>query len=804
MNNLEEIHGIPEGLTSEAAERLKAEGKANITNEKIGKSYARIIRENLFTYFNLIWAIITVILILCDSYANLTFLVVVVLNTLIAIIQEIKAKRTVEKLAVTTDPKATVIRDGKPITIDSSDIVLGDVMFIESGKQILSDAIVISGIAEANESMLTGESNAIKKEAGIEVLAGSFLVSGSIYARVHKVGRDNYIHKIEKAAKSFKAPASNLFRDLNRLIKSIGIIMIPLALLGFLVNYIAYPDITEAMIKTCGSLTAMIPGGIYLLVTMTLTLSVITLSKKRTLVQDMYSIEMLASADVVCLDKTGTITDGTMQVSSFTIFDGTSEDDFRKIISAVIGAERSANNTSRALSSYFGKDVSLYNIKNQIPFSSSRKYSAVDIEEIGAYSLGAPGFVPCPLNEKINARINEYADQGDRVILLARHTEISEPGTPLAIIAISDRIRPAAEETIAKFQNQGVTLKVISGDHAKTVSAIAKKVGINNADKYISCEKLSDEELESAAERYAIFGRVTPEQKVLLIKKLKSNGHTVAMTGDGVNDTLALKESNCAIAMADGSEVARKISQIVLLDSDFSTLPDVVHEGRRCINNVRQSSSLFLMKTIFTVLLSMLSIITMSGYPFAPNQTFMLELFIIGFASVLLALEPNDKRIRGSFLETVIIKSVPNALAMFIPVVVLMLIIEKSTGISLECRNSIAMAVVTMIGYLNLIHICRPFTKWRAGVVIAVGLLLGGFIPFSIYRLNDMFNFGYISNNYIVFTIVMSLGLVCAFVMHNCSKRVQKAMEKRLRDNLFKKKGKRNPFDFNPFHHNKK
>ena len=793
MNIPDEIHGIPSGLSSDEVARLVAEGKVNITDDKIGKSYSKIVRDNLFTYFNLIWAIITLTLILCDSYSNLTFLVVVILNTLIAIIQEIKAKRAVEKLSVTTDPKATVMRDSRTTVINASDIVLGDVILVEAGKQIPCDAIVISGIAEANESLLTGESRAIRKEAGAEILAGSFLVSGSIYARVHKVGKDNYVHKIEKAAKSFKAPASNLFRDLNRLIKSIGIIMIPIATLGFIGNYIAYPDISEAIIKTCGSLTAMIPGGIYLLVTMTLTLSVITLSKKRTLVQDMYSIEMLASADVVCLDKTGTITDGTMAVTDFVILDGTSEREFRRIMSIVIGCERSLNNTSRALANYFGKDVSLYDIQEQIPFSSSRKYSAVSIKGIGSYSIGAPKFVPCPINEDIDFILNSYAARGDRVMLLAKHESLDKEGTPLALIMLSDRIRPAAQKTIDKFQKQGVTLKVISGDHAQTVSAIAKKVGINNADKYISCESLSDEELSSIAERYAVFGRVTPEQKVLLVKQLKKNGHTVAMTGDGVNDTLALKESNCAIAMADGSEVARKISQIVLLDSDFSTLPDVVHEGRRCINNVRQSSSLFLMKTIFTLLVSIMSIITLSGYPFAPNQTFFLELLIIGFASILLALEPNNKRIRGSFLETVIIKSVPNALAMFAPVLIIM-VIEKSASISLNCRNAIAMSVVTMVGYLNLVHICRPFSKWRAGVVITVGVLLATVIPVSIFALNDIFNMSYIAESYTTFTIMAIVGFVCAMVMHNFSHRIQKAMEKRLRNNLFKKKGIRKKF----------
>ena len=598
MENLTEISNIPEGLTSEEALRLKSEGKSNISTEKIGKSTVRIICENLFTYFNLIWTLIAVVLIACKSYTNLTFLVIVGANTGIAIIQELKAKATVEKLSLTTDPRATVIRDGELTVINASDIVLGDIMLIEMGKQVLADAKVISGVAEANESMLTGESDAIKKQEGDRVLAGSYLVSGSIYVRVSRVGKNTYVHKLEKAAKSFKAPSSNLFRDLTRLIKSIAVFMIPLALVLAVCNYISYRDVTEAVIKTCGSLTAMIPAGIYLLVTMTLTLSVVNLSKKKTLVQDMYSIEMLASADVLCLDKTGTITDGTMQVTEYHILDGTDDLEFRQLMAHVEGTERSINSTSRALCEYFGKDVTEKVVIKKIPFSSERKFSAVQIQDIGAYSVGAPHFVNCPVTDEMEAIIEAHAKKGERVILVARHTDIELEGTPLALIAISDRIRPGAIETIRQFQEQDVTLKVISGDHAATVSTIAKNVGIRGAEKYISCDTITDTELIEAAEEYTVFGRVTPEQKVLLVKTLQSNGHTVAMTGDGVNDTLALKESNCAIAMADGSEVARKISQIVLLNSDFSSLPDVVREGRRCINNVRQSAVLYLMKTI--------------------------------------------------------------------------------------------------------------------------------------------------------------------------------------------------------------
>ena len=721
------------GLTSDEVKEEIRLGHVNISKEKAGKSYLKIIADNLFTFFNFVWALVTVVLISFNSFTNLTFLPIIIPNILIGIIQEIRAKHTVEKLSVTTEPKATVLRDGILTEINVSDIVLGDVLKIELGKQVLSDAVVLSGLAEANESMLTGESDAIKKQAGDTVLAGSFLVSGAIFAKVIRVGADNYVHKIEKAAKSFKAPASNLFRDLNSLIKYIGIFMIPMSIAMLISNYFAYDkDVATAVIKTCGSVIGMIPAGCYLLVTLTLTLSVIKLSKKKTLVQDMYSIEMLASADIVCLDKTGTITDGTMCVTHFESLDGTKDEEIRNIMSLVEGSEDSINNTSKALIEYFGKKECT--VIDKIPFSSARKYSAVSIDGHGIFAIGAPHFVPCPVSSGLEEKIAAHARLGERVLLLARLSKIDGDGVAVAMIAIADRIRPAAAATISKFQEQGVTIKIISGDHAATVSTIAARVGVKNADKYLSCEGISDEELVANADKYAVFGRVTPEQKVLLVKSFKNAGHVVAMTGDGVNDTLALKESNCAIAMADGSEVARKVSQIVLLNSDFATLPDVVREGRRCINNVRSSAVLFLMKTVFTICLSLYAVFTVSGYPFDPKQFMLIEMFVIGIASFMLALEPNNNRIEGSFLRTVLIKSIPNALVMFIPVLVIILIGQIGVvAMSDITRNSIAMIAVTVVGFINLLSLCRPFTKWRIGVssIVGAGIILVSLI--SIY-----------------------------------------------------------------------
>ena len=779
ITNLIEAEGIPEGLTKDEVQKLTAEGKVNNSNEKVGKSYGRILADNLFTYFNLVWLIVTTLLVLTKSYSNLTFLAIVLPNIIISTVQEMRAKKTVEKLSMSTEPQATVIRDGELITVSAASIVLGEVVLIESGKQIPADAVVISGLAEANESMLTGESDAIKKEPGDKVLAGSFLVSGSIYVKVTHVGRDNYIHKIEKAAKSFTAPSSNLFNELNKLIKIIGIFLIPMSLILSIFNYLDTRSIPETIVASCASIIGMIPSGIYLLVTLTLTLGVIKLSRKQTLVQDMYSIEMLASADVVCLDKTGTITDGTMTVVDIHILDGTSEEEFFAAMAAVEGSESSINNTSAALIDRFGKDVS-HTVLEKIPFSSKRKYSAVSIKDIGIYSIGAPHFVPCPVSDSMQEYISSHAKEGERVLLVARHEALGDTGLPVALIAISDTIRPGAKDTIANFQSQGVTLKVISGDNAETVSTIAGRVGIKNADKFLSCEAISDEELILAAEDYTIFGRVTPEQKVLLIKTLKTNGHVVAMTGDGVNDTLALKESNCAIAMADGSEVARKVSQIVLLNSDFGTLPDVVKEGRRCINNVRQSAVLYLMKTLFTIFISLLLPFTVSSFPLMPKQFLLLEFCVIGLPSVLLAIEPNNERIEGSFLDTALVRSIPNAIALTTPVFCLLILGKFMPGVSIDSRNAMAMALVTIIGFINLLCLCTPYTKWRAMVVSLSAVLISGATVFSILVLNDIFHLIPLKDNLLVFIIILTPSIFITMTMQIFRGKIEKFIQGRL------------------------
>ncbi len=775
--NGEEIESASFGLSSDEAARLIKEGKSNKTKKKSGKSYLKIVTDNLCTVFNLIYAVVAAVLIVYELFGSLTFLFVIVPNILIAIIQEARAKAAVDKLSVTTDPRATVIRDGVEVDIPGSEIVLGDLMRVEISRQILSDAVVVSGMCEVNESMLTGESVPVKKQAGDRLFAGSFVVSGSVLATVDRVGEDNYVNTLESAAKKHKAPSSDLFRTLDSFIKVIGAIMLPLTVGVGIVNWVVESAkytgielIRKVVENTAGSIVGMIPAGMYLLITLTLSLSVIILSRKNTLVSDMYSIEMLARADVLCLDKTGTITDGTMRVCSVVPLGGANADEVSRVMAFIEGEDTAINATSKALIAHFGTERGT--VRDSIPFSSARKYSAIDILGIGAYALGAPHFVPCPVSRELEGMVEEHTSRGERVLLLVALDELYGEGRAVALIALEDRIRPGAEDIIASFQEQDVAVKVISGDHAGTVSAIAKKVGIANAERYISCEGLSDEELEAAAESYTVFGRVTPEQKVLLVRRMKAAGHTVAMTGDGVNDTLALKESNCAIAMADGSEVARAISEIVLMDSDFSHLPDVVREGRRCINNVRGSAAIFVMKTIFNILISLFSIITVTGYPFAPKNFLFLEFFVIGVSSFLLAFEPNNKRIEGNFIQHVLSASLPYALAMFIPTLTLLIIHRYFGGaISDPEMNAIAMLAVTFVGFINLTNICRPYTKWRAGVAIFIGaaLVLGisGVCLVDILFLGGgMFGIQNAFTNPLMCVLSVALGLVSAYLMH--------------------------------------
>ena len=710
---------ITVGLNQAQVESRKNAGLVNRTKQNSGKSFLTIILKNTCTFFNLIWLIVFIALLLVGSYSDLLFIVVIILNTAIAIIQEIKAKITVEKLSYISSPKITVVREGAEKRIASTELCLDDIIKLSVGNQIQVDCILKEGNIEVNESMLTGESLPVKKNVGDMLLAGSFIVSGGCVAQVDKVGKACYIQTMAKEVKKFKSPQSNLFKDINSLIKYIGVIIVPIGLVMLLNNYFAYnQEWNIAIAKTCGSITGMVPAGMFLLITIALSLGVIKLGKKKTLVQDKYSIEMLARTNVLCLDKTGTITDGTMRVCEHINIGNVKGVSNEEAISNMLNAQNSSNQTSNAMLLFY-KRLDNFTVLHNIAFSSTRKFTATSFLGLGTFAIGAPEFLNVgKLDTDISSLIFKKTNEGKRVLMLAHSNEeiqtdaLPNKLTPLALIVIEDHIREDAIETINWFKNNGVKIKIISGDNPYTVANIAKRVGVENADACVSLEGMSIKEVQKIANDFTVFGRVSPEQKHALVKALKNSGKTVAMTGDGVNDSLALKEADCSIAMADGSEVARNLSNIVLLDSKFSSLPAVVKEGRQVINNIQQSSTLFLMKTIFTILLSLLAIITTSPYPFSPSQLLILEMFVIGLPSVILAIQPNDKLIAGNFTIQVLKKALPNGLLMFINVLIV-IVLNDFLGLSTGEYTTASTLVLFGTGFVNLFFLCLPFNALK-------------------------------------------------------------------------------------------
>ncbi len=715
---------VEHGLSEEQIAERKEHKLVNDTKIKTSSSYLSIVCKNIFTFFNCIWLIIAIALICVKAWGDLLFLFVVIANTAISIIQEIKSKKIVEKLSLVSAPKVKVIRTGLLQEVKGDDLLLDDIVILENGNQIPADCIIVSGNAEANESLLTGESNSIKKNIGDVLLAGSFLVSGQCYARVDKVGKENYIQTVAERTKDFKPQTSNLFKDLNNLIKVIILILIPVGVLTFFKEQILLSQtITESITNTSGAVTGMIPAGMYLLITVGLSVGVIKLGRKKTLVKNPYSIEMLARANVLCLDKTGTITDGTMNVVEVLPFD-IKKAKLDEIMKVVLQHQKTMNATSVALLSHFGKDTESV-VKEVVEFSSQRKYSATTFKNNKTYFLGAPTFLHCPISAEQKKLMTENMEKGYRVIGLCESAGAYDEkiagknGKLIALFVLEDHIRKDAVETIDWFKKNNVNVKIISGDDAITVSKIAMRVGVEGYDKYVSLENVSLQEVAQLADKFTVFGRVTPEQKHILVKTLKTQGNTVAMTGDGVNDTLALKEADCSIAMADGSEVARNISHVVLLESSFSALPSVVREGRQIVNNVQKSSVLYLMKTLFTIMLCITTLVLQISYPFTPRNLLLLEMFVIGLPSFILTFQPNSDIIRGNFIPQVLKKSIPCALILFINILIVVLLKENTPTLSDDEFTSLATLLVTLTGFVNLVWTCWPLNLLRA---ICVGL----------------------------------------------------------------------------------
>ena len=712
-----------QGLNDEQLTERYNHDLVNFVAQKYSKSYKSIFVGNICTFFNLLCAIVAVALACVHAeLSNFFFVLIFLANILIGIIQEIRAKRTVEKLSLISSRSTHVIRNGVEKEISTREIVLDDVISFSIGNQISTDCIVMEGSIEVNESLLTGESVSVRKQAGDMLYAGSFVTGGNCRARAEKIGKENYVEKLSAKAKKYKKPHSELMHSMKMIITIVGIIIIPIAILMFLKNN-AVVGVNEAVKLTATVIIGMIPSGMLLLTSMALAVGVIRLARNNTLTQDLYSLEMLARVDVLCLDKTGTITDGRMKVSDCIILNNNTSNTISEIMGSMLCALNDNNQTSIALYNHFGHNNSLKAVKI-LPFSSARKLSAVTFFEEGTYAFGAPEFVLKEIPEKLSKMINQYASMGLRVLVLAysKNGITADNNVPanmkaIALITITDNIREDTVATIQWFKDNDVAVKVISGDNPVTVSEVARRVGIEGAEDYISLEGLSDRDVMNVASKYTVFGRVTPEQKAILIKSMKSAGRTVAMTGDGVNDILALKEADCAITVASGSDAARNVSHLVLMDSNFSSMPKVVHEGRRVINNIQHSASLYLMKTMFTMFLSVLMlIIPNKSYPFTPSMMLFLEIIIIGLASAGLSFQANDNRVEGKFISFVISRALPGAFLMVFSVMLVQLAQSLLGFEAVSPQIYIAMQVyaMTYAGLIMLFRICQPFNVFRS------------------------------------------------------------------------------------------
>ena len=670
------------GLDSQDVLARKAAHWDNVNDKKGSRTTSGIVLSKIFTIFNLLCFGIAAWLISVGAFSKCFFILIVTTNIIVGIVQDLRAKAMIDKLSILSAPTVFVLRDGEEEEIEVKEIVVDDIMLLSNGKQICSDSIVIEGFIEVNESLLTGESDPIQKKPGDELFSGSFVVSGACKARVERVGEENYIQKLTKQARKYEKPKSEILRSLNLIIRVVGVLIFILGPIYFVMVYgknmgldgawFGDSEYKEAVTTTAGAIIGMIPSGLFLLTSIALATSVVKLAHNKTLVQELYCIEMLARVDTLCLDKTGTITDGSMTVKGLIEYKNETGYSTKQLISAILNAQKDDNLTSQALEAKFGLGKKLP-VRNVVPFSSSRKYSITEFEKIGPILLGAPEFILKKDFYKIEQDVTKNAKLGYRVLLIAQAErlegeEVSGKITPLSLVLIEDTIRPDAYDTIKYFKENGVNVKVISGDNPITVSKVSERAGIEGADKYISLDGLADKDVIKAATKYNVFGRVSPAQKRLLVKTLKTEGHTVAMTGDGVNDILALKEADCSIAMASGSEAARNVSHLVLMDSNFSSLPKVVSEGRRVINNIQRVSTLFLTKTIFSTLLLFLVVMLpfMNTYPLDPGQLYMIDFLVVGIPSFFLALEINRNRIEGSFIKNVLKTALPGALVIVI------------------------------------------------------------------------------------------------------------------------------------------
>ena len=781
-NNLD-TRGVPIiGLTSEEVRERIDKGLTNHTDISTQKTVGQIVKSNLLTYFNLIFLILTVLLCIVGSFRNLTFLPVIIGNTVIGIFQELRAKKTLDKMSMLNAPHSIVVRDGQQQQIQSEELVKDDIIILSAGNQICADATVLSGSISVNEALLTGESDEIKKKSGDGLMSGSFVVSGQCYAKLDKVGNESYISKLTAQAKAMgDGEQSEMIRYINKLVKWVGIIIIPVGIILFCQAYIMNGEtFKKSVVSMVAAVLGMIPEGLYLLTTVALALSTIRLAKKQVLLHDMKSIETLARVDVLCVDKTGTITEPGMQVTELVISGRCGDAEMDKRAFAHLLADYSSviednNATMEAIRAYVAKNEiekgSRTLLKTQ-PFTSANKYSKVSFVE-GDYMLGAPEFIMKDRYDEISEEIEEYQSKGYRVLLMAESgssamadTENAAdtdksgqqaPGvkgaadmassragmvSPIGYIVLSNPIRENAESTFTYFKEQGVAIKVISGDNPATVSEVAKRAGIDGAENYVDASTLaSEKDITEAVDKYTVFGRVTPKQKQLIVRALQKQKHTVAMTGDGVNDILAMKDADCSIAMASGSEAAAQAAQTVLLDSDFGRMPYVVFEGRQVVNNIQRSASLFLVKNIFSLLMAIFSAVFAITYPLEPSQISLISMFTIGLPGFLLALEPNRNRIEGNFMANVMLKALPAGLTDVLSVGALV-ICGQVFNLPSEDIATAGTMLLAVVGFMIIIKISHPFNKMKYGVLLIniIGLLFCGLFLGRLFAIESISN----------------------------------------------------------------
>ena len=753
---------ISSGLSQEQVQERVSNGWTNMSVKPESRTIGKIIKSNLLTYYNLIFALLAILVIVAGSLRSLTFLPVVIANLFIGIIQEIRAKRILDKLTMMNAPKTLVIRDGVQREIPAEELVLDDVVLFRSGNQICADAEMLEGDISVNESLLTGESDDIKKEPGDMLMSGSFVVSGQCYARLERIGADSYISRLTLDAKTMnRKEHSEMLRVLDKLVGVIGILIVPIGILLFVQQYIlSNVSFQSSITSMVAAVIGMIPEGLYLLTSVALVVSVLRLASKKVLVHDMKCIETLARVDVLCVDKTGTITENEMQVSSMLPmegFDPTLGIGLKAQISALVTAMPEGNLTMQALKRFF-KTPSDKKAEAVFPFSSAYKYCAAVFPD-GAYVLGAPEFVLREDYEKYRPLVESYSADGYRTILFGRYEGIPDGQAltsavvPMGLILLTNPIRRDAPETFQYFAQQGVAIKVISGDNPLTVSQIAIEAGIIGAENYIDASALDTEEaIQEAATQYTVFGRVTPEQKRQLVHALQNAGHTVGMTGDGVNDILAMKDADCSVAMASGCDAAAQVSQLVLLESNFSAMTSVVAEGRRVVNNIQRSASLFLVKNIFSFLMAVFSACFMLNYPLEPSQVSLISMFTIGIPGFFLALQPNAEAVHGRFLSNVLIKALPAGLTDFLVVGALVIFGRvfdvNETDISTACTMLLA-----IVGFMILYHISKPLNplRWCVWSGCIVGLLVC-----SIW-LGDVFGIEHMSMECIMLFVVFAI-----------------------------------------------